>query len=80
MQFVDRRAIGPVALGVPSSGGDRTPNEFRTIIREELEPVEERLDTLKGKVDTIHRDVLSLRAELQGVIDAQFPVVREGVA
>ena len=50
--------------------------EFRCIIREETGP---RFDSLEGRVDAVHRDLLSLRYELRGVIDPDFPPVRAKV-
>ncbi|MCY4647815.1 MAG: hypothetical protein OXE73_13180 [Gammaproteobacteria bacterium] len=50
--------------------------EIRCIIREETGP---RFDSLEGRVDAVHRDLLSLRYELRGVIDPDFPPVRAKV-
>ena len=50
--------------------------EVRRIIREETGP---RFDSLEGRVDAVHRDLLSLRYELRGVIDPDFPPVRAKV-
>lgn len=44
--------------------------EVRPMIREELQPIEKRLGRL---TDAIHRDLMTLRVELRGVIDPDFP-------
>ena len=41
--------------------------------REELQPIEKRLGRLECKTDAIHRDLMTLRVELRGVIDPDFP-------
>ena len=46
--------------------------KIATAVEERLVP---RLDALERKIDVVHRDLLSLRAELVGVIDPQFPPV-----
>lgn len=43
------------------------------MFREELQPIEKRLDRLECKTDAIHRDLMTLRVELRGVIDPDFP-------
>ena len=45
-----------------------TPEQFRQIIREELQPLEERCAA-------IHDDLKALRSELVGVIDPKFRVM-----
>ena len=42
---------------------------------ERFNGVESRLDRLEGKVDAAHRDLLSLRDELRGLIDPDFPTL-----
>ncbi|MDE2806518.1 MAG: hypothetical protein OXN18_15355 [Gemmatimonadota bacterium] len=47
--------------------------EVRPMFREELQPINKRLDRLECKTDAIHRDLMTLRVELRGVIDPDFP-------
>lgn len=47
--------------------------EVRPMIREEVRPIEKRLSRLECKTDAIHRDLMTLRVELRGVIDPDFP-------
>lgn len=47
--------------------------EVRPMFREELQPIEKRLDRLECKTDAIHRDLMTLRVELRGVMDPDFP-------
>ena len=49
--------------------------EVRPMFREELQPIEKRLDRLECKTDAIHRDLMTLRVELRGVIDPDFPAL-----
>lgn len=56
--------------------------EVRPIIQEEVQPIREEVDGIKGrlarlesKTDAIHRDLMTLRVELRGVIDPDFPAL-----
>ena len=47
--------------------------EVPPMFREELRPIEKRLGRLECKTDAIHRDLMTLRVKLRGVIDPDFP-------
>lgn len=55
---------------------------FRTMLREELKPIETRLDGVETRLDGVERGLADLKESLVGLIDERFPPIdqkpREG--
>ena len=47
-------------------------------LKAKVETLVAKVGDLETKVDTIHRDLLSLRVELQGVVDERFRPIAAG--